>query len=236
MIEEGIAAWSGRAIPFLVFRSERKTMSITVNPEGQVVVRAPLHADLEQVTERVSKRGGWISYHQSRTERWRPRTPPRTYELGETHLYLGRQYRLSAEVGLVQSVRASGDRITLTMHRPGRFEERKALLNYWYLSQARVIFGQRLDAAFKPFKTLGHAKPRLIVRDLSHRWGSLTARGNLVLSRHLVRAPRRCIDYVLVHELCHLEHKNHGAAFWSLLDRMMPDHESRKSKLERILL
>jgi predicted metal-dependent hydrolase len=236
VIEEGVAAWGGRALPFSVVRSERKTMSITVNPEGNVVVRAPLHADLEQVTERVSRRGGWISYHQSRTERWRPRTPPRTFELGETHLYLGRQYRLSAEIGLAQSVKTSGDRIILTMHRPNRIEDRKALLSAWYLARAREVIGKRLDVVFEPFANLGHALPRLIVRDLTHRWGSLTARGNLVISRHIIRAPRQCIDYVLVHELCHLEHKNHGAAFWNLLDRMMPDHEKRKAKLERILL
>ncbi len=211
-------------------------MSITVNPEGNVVVRAPLHADLDQVTERVAKRGGWISYHQSRAERWSPRTPPRTYELGETHLYLGRQYRLSAELGLAQSVKASGDRIILTMHRPSRIEERRALLSDWYLARAREIIGARLGIVFEPFANLGYTLPRLIVRDLTHRWGSLTSRGNLVISRHIIRAPRQCIDYVLVHELCHLEHKNHGAAFWTLLDRMMPDHDRRKEKLERILL
>ena len=236
MNEEGVAAWGGRAIPFCVVRSERKTMSITVCPEGDVIVRVPNHAHIDEITERVANRGGWIRYHQSRSERWRPRTPPRTYEDGETHLYLGRQYRLSAELGLVQSVRASGDRITLTMHRPNRFEERKALLAGWYLTQARNVLGQRLHAVFDPFQKLGHTPPQLIVRDLTHRWGSLTSRGNLVLSRHLVRAPRQCIDYVLVHELCHLEYTNHGAAFWSLLDRMMPDHTKRKTQLERILL
>lgn len=236
MSEEGIAAWGGRAIQFSVIRSERKTMSITVNPQGEVVVRVPNCADMQQVTERVSKRGGWISYHQAHAERWRPRTPPRTYELGETHLFLGRQYRLSAEIGLAQSVSTSGDRIVLTMHRPSRIEERKALLTGWYLAEARGIIGKRLEKVFEPFAILGHTLPRLIVRDLTHRWGSLTSRGNLVVSRHIIRAPRQCIDYVLVHELCHLQHQNHGAEFWSLLDRMMPDHVKRKTKLERILL
>ena len=236
MSEKGVAAWGGRAIPFSVVRSERKTMSITVDPEGEIVVRVPPHADIEEITERVAKRGGWISYHQSRAELWRPRTPPRTYEDGETHLYLGRQYRLSAEIGLAQSVRASGDRIVMTMHRPKRIDDRKELLAAWYLKEARTMFAKRLDAVFQPFAQLGHQRPRLIIRELTHRWGSLTARGNLVVSRQLVRAPRPCIDYVLVHELCHLEHKDHGAGFWILLDRMMPDHEKRKRQLERALL
>ncbi|WP_353622365.1 M48 family metallopeptidase [Blastomonas fulva] len=236
MSEEGVAAWGGRSIEFSVVRSERKTMSITVNPLGEVVVRVPDVANIEEVTERVAKRGGWISYHQRNAERWRPRTPARTYEVGETHLFLGRQYRLSAEIGLAQSVKTLGDRIVLTMHRPNRIEERKSLLDGWYLTQAREIFGNRLDKVFQPFAALNHARPRLIVRNLTHRWGSLTSRGNLVISRHIVRAPRQCIDYVLVHELCHLEYRNHGAEFWALLDRMMPDHQKRKARLEKILL
>jgi hypothetical protein len=236
MTERGVAAWGGRSIPFSVVRSERKTMSITVNPLGEVIVRVPNVAEIEEVIERVAKRGGWISYHQMNAERWRPRTPARTYELGETHLFLGRQYRLSAEIGLAQSVKTSGDRIVLTMHRPNRVAERKTLLDGWYLTQAREIIGKRLDKVFEPFAVLDHPLPRLIVRDLTHRWGSLTSRGNLVVSRHIVRAPRQCIDYVLVHELCHLEHRNHGAEFWNLLDRMMPDHQKRKARLEKILL
>ena len=236
MRESGIAAWGGRAIEFSVLRSDRKTISITVSPEGDVLVRVPHSAELEEVAERVSKRGGWVTYHQSRAEAWRPRTPPRTYELGETHLYLGRQYRLSAEIGLAQSVKPIGDRLSLTMHRPNRVEDRKILIEAWYLTEARRIFSQRLDAVFGPFAQMGHSRPPLIIRDLTHRWGSLTARGNLVMSRHVVRAPRQCIDYVLVHELCHLEHQNHGAEFWNLLDRMMPDHRRRKAKLETILL
>jgi predicted metal-dependent hydrolase len=122
------------------------------------------------------------------------------------------------------------------MHRPRRLDDRQALLREWYLQRARTIYANRLHAVFGPFEGLGHSPPRIIIRDLTHRWGSLTSLGNLVMSRQLVRAPRQCIDYVLVHELCHLEHKNHGAAFWSLLNRMMPDHEKRKAKLERMLL
>jgi predicted metal-dependent hydrolase len=236
MSEEGVAAWGGRSIRFSVVRSERKTMSITVNPHGDVIVRVPNIADIEEVTERVAKRGGWISYHQMNAERWRPRTPARTYELGETHLFLGRQYRLSAEIGVAQSVKTLGDRLVLTMHRPKRIAERQPLLDDWYLTQAREIIGKRLDKVFEPFAVLSHARPLLIVRNLTHRWGSLTSRGNLVVSRHIVRAPQQCIDYVLVHELCHLEHRNHGSEFWNLLDRMMPDHKKRKARLEKILL
>jgi len=234
--EQGRAAWAGRSIAFRVVRSDRASLSITVEPSGAVTVRAPREADFDQIVERVSRRGGWISYHQAQSERWQPRMPPRTFEAGETHLYLGRQYRLTVEQGLRQQVRVSGDRLILSMHRPSNVDGRRILLADWYLAQARSAYASRLNVLFRPFAAKDHKHPRLIIRKLTHRWGSLTPAGNMLLSRELIRAPRSCIDYVIVHELCHLDHANHGEGFWLLLSRLMPDFERRKARLERVLL
>lgn len=230
------ACWAEQSIPFVLTRSTRRTLSITVQPSGDVAVKAPISTPAEEVVARVSRRGAWIRLQQERAGRWRPRTPPRTYVEGETHLYLGRQYRLSAELAVRQEVRIAGDRIVLRMHRPGRLEERAELLSAWYLARAREVYARRLKALVPPFLAMGHPCPRIIVRHLSHRWGSLTAAGNMVLSRDLIRAPRACVDYVIVHELCHLAHRDHGPGFWSLLDASMPDHDRRKGRLEKMLL
>lgn len=230
------AAWAGSQIPFHLVRSDRKTLSISVGPDGDVLVRAPRDACEEEIIARVSRRGGWIRHHQARAALWKPRTPPRTFEPGETHLYLGRQYRLAVQIALREQVAIIGGHLTLMMHRPRDVEGRRALLERWYLERGREVFRKRLDSLFGHFEALGHQRPRLIVRDLRQRWGSLTSAGNMVLSRDLVRAPRACIDYVILHELCHLEVPDHGPAFWALLDSLMPDHRRRKQRLERALL
>jgi predicted metal-dependent hydrolase len=221
---------------FTLERSGRRSLGITVRADGSVVVRAPQSADLPKIEERVRKRAGWIIAQQARAERYRPRTPPRTYEEGETHLHLGRQYRLSVELSLTQGVRIEGDRLILGMHRPSRREERAELLRAWRYSQAKALYPKRIATLFEPFASYGMPAPRLIIRELTHRWGSLTDRGNIVLSRDLIQAPRACIDYVITHELCHIVHTDHGDGFRRLLSEVMPDHANRKERLEQIML
>lgn len=223
-------------ILFTLERSSRRTLGITVRANGSVLVRAPTTAGLDDIYERVRRRAGWIVAQQARAERYRPRTPARTYEEGETHLHLGRQYRLAAELALAEGVRIEGDRIVLAMHHPKRRDERAALLRQWRLEQAKLVYRKRLAALFEPFVSYCTAPPRLIIRDLTHRWGSLTDRGNMVLSRDLIQAPRACIDYVITHELCHLVHPDHGEGFRRLLGQVMPDHANRKERLERAML
>lgn len=223
-------------VPFALQRSNRKTLGITVRADGSVLVRAPSAAVLSDIEERVLKRAGWILAQQARAERYRPRTPPRTYQEGETHLHLGRQLRLAVQQALAEGVRVDGDRIVLAMHRPNRLDERAAVLRRWRLEQAKLLYPRRLKAMFGPFASHCPAPPRLLIRDLSHRWGSLTDRGNMVLSRDLIQAPQACIDYVITHELCHLVHADHGEHFSRLLSEMMPDHAKRKERLEQALL
>lgn len=86
------------------------------------------------------------------------------------------------------------------------------------------------------FQCLELERPCLHIRKLKTRWGSLSPRGILTLNVDLIRAPGECIDYVIAHELCHLKHRDHGADFYRLLERMMPDWERRKLKLELALV
>ncbi len=223
-------------VPFALQRSNRKTLGITVRADGSVLVRAPSGAELNDIEERVRKRAGWILAQQARAERYRPRTPPRTFEEGETHLHLGRQLRLTVEQALAEGVRIDGDRIVLAMHRPNRLDERATLLRRWRFEEAKRVYRKRLHAMFAPFASYRSEPPRLLIRDLTHRWGSMTDLGNMVLSRDLIQAPQACIDYVITHELCHLIHADHGEQFRRLLSEVMPDHAKRKERLEQALL
>lgn len=223
-------------IDFTLLRSQRRTLGISVLPNGSVTVRAPKTAPLADILPLVEKRAGWIVAQQSRAARYRPRTPPRTYEEGETHLHLGRQYRLTVESGLRQSIRIDGDRLVLTMHRPQRRDERAELLRGWRLAEAKQLFPRRLACLLPSFATFGIGHPTVIIRDLTHRWGSLTKSGNLILSRDLIQAPQPCIDYVIAHELCHFVHGDHSSDFWNLLAGVMPGHAQRKARLEQTML
>lgn len=231
----GVIEYGRETIRYEVrFLPSRRTLGIEVHPDQRVVIRAPAGCTEEVIADRVRRRASWISRQIADFQRYSPRTPQRQYVSGETHLYLGRQYRLRVGVGEPESVRMTRGRLLVTMacdHDPARV---KAMLHRWYLDQARQVFGEVLDPCLAKFK--GQSRPRLIVRAMQSRWGSLSRAGSMTLNANLVRAPRACIEYVVTHELCHLRHRDHDASFYRLLGRVMPDWEKRKQRLEAALL
>lgn len=216
------------------FLASRQTLTIEVHPDSRVLVRAPFGCPEALIAERVQKRAGWISRQLAEFERYRPRTPARQYLNGESHLYLGRQYRLKLIRDEPAGVKLARGQLLVSLPGDADPARVKALLHRWYLHRARAVFSQVLFASLLQFK--GVAPPRLIVRAMQSRWGSLSRAGTMTLNVKLVRAPRACIEYVVVHELCHLKHASHNARFFALLSRMMPGWEQRKQRLEAALL
>lgn len=212
----------------------RRTLTIEVHPDSRVLVRAPVDCPEALIAERVQKRADWINRQLAEFERYRPRTPARQYINGESHLYLGRQYRLKLVSGDTASVKLTRGQLLVTLHGEPTPERVKALLHRWYLDRARAVFAEVLEANLPQFKGVKH--PRLIVRAMQSRWGSLSRAGSMTLNVSLVRAPRLCIEYVVVHELCHTKHRDHDARFFKLLGQVMPEWERRKQRLEAALL
>lgn len=224
------------------FLASRQTLAIEVHPDSRVLVRAPLGCPEALIAERVQKRARWISRQLAEFERYRPRTPARQYLNGESHLYLGRQYRLKLVPSDAASVKLTRGQLLVTLPGEPEAERAKALLHRWYLDRAQVVLAEVLDTSLLRFKGIdsrfrGNDRPvRLIVRAMQSRWGSLSRAGTMTLNVNLVRAPRPCIEYVVTHELCHIEHRNHDARFFKLLGQVMPDWEQRKKRLEAALL
>lgn len=216
------------------FLASRQTLAIEVHPDSCVLVRAPLGCPEALIAERVQKRAGWISQQLAEFERYRPRTPARQYVNGESHLYLGKQYRLKLLAVESTGVKLARGQLLASLPGEPESERVKALLHRWYLERARAVFGEVLDSSLLHFKGAEH--PRLIVRTMQSRWGSLSRAGTMTLNVNLVRAPRPCIEYVVTHELCHIEHRDHDARFFKLLGQLMPDWRQRKQRLEAALL
>ena len=225
------------AIEFRVERRSRKTVEISVLPGGDVHVVAPADASIEKVTEVVRKRAAWIARQRRFFVSFAERTPPREYVSGETHLYLGRQYRLKVRLGIQAGVRLTRGFLLVDSHRPRDREATRELVEAWYMDRAKKKFLERIEQTVASFREPDRARPTgLIIRKLEGRWGSMTPGGRLVLNRNLIKAPTPCIDYVICHELCHRFEPHHGPAFWQLLARHMTDWEERKQRLEHFLL
>ena len=216
------------------FLASRQTLAIEVHPDSRVLVRAPIGCSEALIAERVRKRAVWIARQLAEFERYKPRTPVRQYVSGESHLYLGRQYRLKLTLGDAASVKLTRHQLLVPLRGKSEAERVKALLHRWYLDRARVVFTEVLNASVLRFRGVEH--PRLIVRAMQSRWGSLSCAGAMTLNADLVRAPRSCIEYVVIHELCHIGHREHDARFFKLLGQVMPDWRERKQRLETALL
>lgn len=226
--------YGSETIRYEVLLVSRRTLGIEVHPDGRVLVRAPTDCPEEVIAERVRKRAAWISRQLAEFERYSPRTPARHYVSGESHLYLGRQYRLKVLRGDSPSVKLGRSELFVTSPEHAGPEHVRAVLQRWYRERAKVLFDEALDTSLARFEAM--ERPRLIVRSMRSRWGSLSTAGTMTLNVALVRAPRACIEYVVTHELCHRKHRDHSADFYRLLGGAMPDWENRKSRLEIALL
>lgn len=229
-------AYGKEDIPFSVAFADRKTMGIAVHPDLRVVVKAPKGTSAEVIKNRVVRRARWIRKQINFFRRFVPRTPPRSYVGGETHLYLGRQYRLKIKKQQEGGVKLKGQFIHVMTPDPKKSRVVKRLLEEWYKEHAKLIYSHRLEICFKAARTLGVPFPKIQLREMMRRWGSCTRSGRILLNTTLIKAPLYCIDYVIMHELCHLKVHTHNNGYHKVLSKYMPDWEKRKERLEKVLL
>jgi predicted metal-dependent hydrolase len=225
---------AGDRLEFELKRTGRSTLGISVLPDGQVRVTAPQFAELEDIQRLVRKRAGWIYEKREQALRSPDRLPARRYVPGETHYFLGRQYRLRVDPDTI-GVRRDGDRIVVGGVQAHEWSRIRNRLVRWYGRQAREILYGRLEANMARFRKEIGTQPKLKILPLGKRWGSFV-RGSrsLVLNSLLVQAAPPEIDYVIVHELCHVAVPTHGPAFLALLGEKMPDWRARKANLEQL--
>ena len=225
-----------REIHYEIVRRRRKTLEIAVAPDASVVVAAPLDTPVDAIEAKLKKRAAWITRQQRYFSQFLPRTPERRYIAGETHLYLGRQYRLKVIPHVKECVKLTRGFIIVKTHHTNRPEVTRDLLEDWYREQASITFPERLEICLGLFPDPDACRPKgLIIRQIRQRWGSMSPTGRLLLNRRLVQAPVDAIDYVITHEICHIPEPHHGAAFFELLEEVMPDWERRKQRLERAM-
>lgn len=224
--------FGSKQIDFQIEYSDRKTLGITVTPDMDVLVKAPNDSTISKIEEKLKKKAPWIIKQQSFFLAYHPKTTERKYISGETHLYLGRQYLLKIEETEKESVKLKGKFIEVKTYDKTRV---KQLVNNWYLEHARSKFHASALPLIEKFKKHKVEPSSIVLREMPTRWGSCTPKGKIILNPELIKAPKGCIEYVIVHELCHLIHHDHTQKFMDLQTKEMKDWEKWKTKLERLL-
>lgn len=223
-----------KTIDFQISRTRRKTLAIEVHPDSTVQLIAPENATLPDIKKKVVKRGRWIVKQQYYFEQFLPHTPLREYVSGETHYYLGKRYVLKVVKDTDKSVKLKGGRLLVSTPDTNNAKV-KALMASWYYNHAKRKFQSILDEALLKFKKENIVLERMDIKRMKNRWGSCTNKGVVTLNPELIKAPSKCIEYVILHELCHLSVPNHKKEFYALLENKMPNWKKWKNYLERTL-
>lgn len=223
------------AFDYHLMLEPRKTIAATVYPNQSVVVKAPLDAEAERINDFLSRKFRWVLKQRRYFSQFRP-TIRKEYVTGESFRYLGRSYKLLVQTATTEP-RVSLQHGTLTVYSfsPKNRLHTKKLLDAWYAQKAMKIFQQRLEACFPLFDY--EEIPSLGIRKLQKRWGSYLHKSNrIILNQDLIQASKVQIDYVIIHELCHVLHDQHNKAFYALIKSKLPNWERLKTELELRLL
>jgi len=223
-------------IAYTIIRSEaRKTVAVTVHPDGAVSVRAPKGIRRTAIADVVQKKAEWV-LHQKEYFRRNNEGYPKKFVSGESLYYLGRQYKLKVKV-----VKGAEETPVVQLFR-GQFlvvaskgydpEQRTTMIRRslaeWYRCRAEEHIPKIAD---RYSSRLGLIHATIRIREMKKRWGSGGHSGRLAFDWRIMMAPRRLVEYVVAHELCHLKYNDHSRDFWRLLERVMPDHERRRAEL-----
>lgn len=209
-----------------LLRSKRKTVGLTITEEGLLVVRAPLRMPLAQIQRAVYGKSSWILQKQAeQLARMARKAPPHAYAQGEMFSFLGEPYALRYQPGF-SSVQTEEGSLMLPVCAP---EEAKRLLTDWYKRQARAVFHDRIQY-YAPIMSVAPGTVRL--SSARGRWGSCGPSNSINLVWRLVMAPLSVIDYVVVHELAHIKRRDHSAAFWKVVQHILPHYQHARRWLK----
>ncbi len=207
-------------------------IAIHVEPDGTVMVDAPPGYTDEAVQHAVQKRARWITANVTEAKQRFAHVRPREYVSGEQVLYLGRRYLLKVVIAAKpsKSAKLRGNRLEVES-RSGDADDTKGRVRAWYQTKARAYFAHRLNLLSAKLSWVDATPPFRLLR-MSRQWGSCSPVGQITLNPHLVKTQRACVDYVIIHELAHLKHHNHGQGFFKVLEQHVPDWRIHKQTLD----
>lgn len=212
-------------IEYTIKYSKRKTLSIVVERDRSIVVRAPLDTSKEIIEKEINKRKFLLFQKINHPQKYETPKPRKEFVSGESLLYLGKYHKLEVLQEDIEGIRFD-NKFYISKANQNKAEE---LFRGWYLklAQEKIIPKVILHA-----KNLGVKYKNIKIRDLKYRWGSCTPKDNINFNWRLIKAPIYVIDYIIVHELTHLIESNHSEEFWNIVSIQLPHYNKAKEWLK----
>ena len=203
-----------------IIRTKRKSIALIVEPDGRLVVRAPIRISDGDIKHLVKQKERWIRDKQKQVKDKSSQSKPKVYMEGEEFLYLGKSYQLKIVADLNPALVLSRKFYLSRRALP----KAESVFTEWYREQARAVISERVKLYAARH---GFTYRKIRITSARTRWGSCSSMGNLNFTWRLVMAPPEVIDYVVVHELAHLRVNNHSKEFWKQVEGIMPDYRQR---------
>lgn len=233
-MEKHTLTYGTTTIEFEVQRKNVKNINLNVRPDMTIVVSADDKVPLDYILKFVKSKAEWIIKNVGYFKEVQPENiRNKAYLSGETFKYLGKQYRLKVEECEEESVKYYRGYIYLSVNDKKNYKRKEKLLNDWYRDKANEKFKDSLDRVYPAIQKYGIKMPEMQLRTMKARWGSCNPDYNkILLNTELIKAPKICIDYVVMHELIHFKYRNHDSDFYNFMTSLMPDWKKRKEILD----
>ena len=220
----------GKGFDAEVIRTDRKKTATVKVVEGKVSVVVPRGTTAETVEALVTRKTRWIREKLLLHREHQP-PKPKEYVSGESFTYLGRNYRLKVESGPAKSVKLKGGRLVVQVPPSVQKRDRyvKDSLTEWYRAHALERLQEKVDRYSKMIRV---SPSSVGIKSFSGRWGSCSKTGKMEFNWKIIVAPNPIVDYVVVHELCHLKRHDHSPEFWQCVERVFPDYAESKEWLK----
>ena len=222
-------------IDYKIVYSRRRSVGINIGPDSGVVVRAPYRTSLKTIEKIVRSKSKWIKKHLERHSSLIRLNENKEYIDGESHYYRGNEYFLRLVVSERSFVNIIGDIIEIGLKSEEDKIKIKVLLDRWYREMAQELFRGKFNDILLRLKDYNFLPAGFNVRVMKGRWGSCNSKGKITISADLVKLEETYLEYVILHELCHLKHHNHSPEYYRLLSEVFPKWKSVRKDLRRYI-
>lgn len=227
--------YENRELHYQLERKAVKNVNLRIYRDGRVYVSANSRISVAKIDEFVMSKGSYICAVQKKFAEM-PKCEPKAkqYISGETFYLWGQKLYLQVEQSVTDTISMDGKTLFLRVKDTNDFAKKQKIVNKYMEEQCKTLFEQIIEETYLIFQKYNVAMPKLRIRDMKTRWGScLVEKGIITLNKQLLKAPRSCSEYVVMHEFCHFIHPNHSKHFYELLTELMPDWKQRKILLNQ---
>ena len=225
--------WGGVTIAYSWCHSRRRTLGITVRPDKSVSVRVPLRTPVKEIRTFVTSRAEWVVKVWKKLNA-RPTGHLQEYGRGAVFMYQGEILRLEFTKGVHLCLQRHDGLLMLTTPELPSEETVRKMIDSWYRKQALKIVKERSIACHSMMQEENIPLPPITIRSMKTRWGSYSYRTRrITLNLNLIRTPLSCLDYVIIHELCHIRVRHHGPDFWQMVGRYVPGYLELRRQLKK---